>query len=117
MSSATGASGVGSASSGSGAGGLSGTSGMSAMKALRGIRGGAAWRVGLFTLVGLALLALAVVLAGGHWFVPREAALLRFRTSVYGLQVGAQVVSRRSRGSGDGGGTWRRPGPVASRFR
>ena len=55
---------------------------------------GAAWRVGLFALVGLSLLALAVVLAGGHWFVPREAALMRFTTSVYGLQVGAPVVFR-----------------------
>ncbi|MFO1267897.1 MAG: MlaD family protein [Rubrivivax sp.] len=88
---------------------------MSAMKALRGIRGGAAWRVGLFTLVGLALLALAVVLAGGHWFVPREAALLRFRTSVYGLQVGAPVVFRGVRvgqvtavGPGAGRARWHR---------
>lgn len=58
------------------------------------MKGGAAWRVGLFTLVGLSLLALAVVLAGGHWFVPREKALMRFGTSVYGLQVGAPVVFR-----------------------
>lgn len=55
---------------------------------------GAAWRVGFFALLGLGLLALAVVLAGGHWFVPREAALMRFTTSVYGLQVGAPVVFR-----------------------
>lgn len=55
---------------------------------------GAAWRVGLFTLVGLGLLALAVVLAGGHFFVARESALMRFGTSVYGLQVGAPVVFR-----------------------
>ncbi|MBL8343726.1 MAG: MCE family protein [Rubrivivax sp.] len=55
---------------------------------------GAAWRVGLFGLAGLALLALAIVLAAGHWFVPREAALMRFTTSVYGLQVGAPVVFR-----------------------
>ncbi|MBI5720200.1 MAG: MCE family protein [Burkholderiales bacterium] len=55
---------------------------------------GAAWRVGLFTLVGLSLLALAVVLAGGHFFVARESALMRFGTSVYGLQVGAAVVFR-----------------------
>jgi paraquat-inducible protein B len=54
----------------------------------------AAWRVGLFGLLGLAVLALAIVLAGGHWFVPREAALMRFSTSVYGLQVGAPVVFR-----------------------
>jgi paraquat-inducible protein B len=55
---------------------------------------GAAWRVGLFTLVGLAVLAVGIVLAGGHWLVPREAALMRFTTSVYGLQVGAPVVFR-----------------------
>lgn len=55
---------------------------------------GAAWRVGLFALVGLGLLALGVVLAGGHWFVPREAALMRFSSSVYGLQVGSPVVFR-----------------------
>ena len=55
---------------------------------------GAAWRVGLLTLVGLGLLALAVVLAGGHYFVARERALMRFQTSVYGLQVGAPVVFR-----------------------
>jgi len=55
---------------------------------------GAAWRVGLFALIGLSLLALGIVLAGGHWFVPREAALMRFTTSVYGLQVGAPVVFR-----------------------
>lgn len=73
---------------------MNSASGPSGTRRLRGIRGGAAWRVGLFTLVGLALLALAVVLAGGHWFVPREAALMRFRTSVYGLQVGAPVVFR-----------------------
>lgn len=55
---------------------------------------GAAWRVGLFTLVGLGLLSLAVVLAGGHFFVARESAVMRFGTSVYGLQVGAPVVFR-----------------------
>ena len=55
---------------------------------------GAAWRVGLFTLAGLGVLALAVVLVGGHWFVARESALMRFSTSVYGLQVGAPVVFR-----------------------
>jgi paraquat-inducible protein B len=50
--------------------------------------------VGLFALLGLVLLAVAIVLAAGHWFVPREAALMRFTTSVYGLQVGAPVVFR-----------------------
>lgn len=90
MSSASSASGTGSSTGSS----VAGAGIASGMRGLRGVRGGAAWRVGLFTLVGLALLALAVVLAGGHWFVPREAALLRFRTSVYGLQVGAPVVFR-----------------------
>ncbi|MCW5632332.1 MAG: MCE family protein [Rubrivivax sp.] len=58
------------------------------------MKGGAPWRVGLFALVGLGLLALAVVLAGGHFFVAREGALMRFTSSVYGLQVGAPVVFR-----------------------
>lgn len=63
------------------------------MKGMRGVKG-AAWRVGLFTIVGLALLALAVVLVGGHVFVARERALMRFDVSVYGLQIGAAVVFR-----------------------
>jgi paraquat-inducible protein B len=53
-----------------------------------------AWRVGLFALAGVALLSLAVVLVGGHWFVATEQALMRFQTSVYGLQEGAPVVFR-----------------------
>jgi paraquat-inducible protein B len=55
---------------------------------------GPAWRVGLFAIVGLALLALALVLAGGHWFVPRETGLMRFGGSVYGLQIGSPVLFR-----------------------
>ena len=54
----------------------------------------AAWRVGLFTLAGLALLALAVVVVGGRWLAASERALMRFENSVFGLQVGAPVVFR-----------------------
>jgi paraquat-inducible protein B len=54
----------------------------------------AAWRVGAFALAGTALLALAVVVAAGRWFVASERALMRFQTSVYGLQVGAPAVFR-----------------------
>lgn len=54
----------------------------------------AALRVGLFVLVGTALLVGAVVLVGGRWLAASERALLRFPTSVYGLQVGAPVVFR-----------------------
>lgn len=54
----------------------------------------AALRVGLFALAGLALIALALVTAGGRWFSPHERAVMRFQTSVYGLQIGAPVVLR-----------------------
>jgi paraquat-inducible protein B len=54
----------------------------------------AAWRVGLFTLAGLALLALAVVVVGGRWLAASERAVMRFENSVFGLQVGAPVVFR-----------------------
>jgi paraquat-inducible protein B len=54
----------------------------------------AALRVGLFALVGVGLLALAVVLVGGRWFAPTERAQMRFDASVYGLQPGAPVVLR-----------------------
>jgi paraquat-inducible protein B len=50
--------------------------------------------VGLFTLAGLALLALAVVVVGGRWLAASERALMRFENSVFGLQVGAPVVFR-----------------------
>lgn len=53
-----------------------------------------AWRVGLFALTGVALLAVAVVLVGGHWLASTEAALMRFQSSLYGLQPGAPVVFR-----------------------
>lgn len=54
----------------------------------------AALRVGLFALAGMALLALTLVTAGGRWFSTQERALMRFQTSVYGLQIGAPVVLR-----------------------
>lgn len=54
----------------------------------------AALRVGLFALVGTALLSLAVVIAAGRWFAASERAVMRFESSVYGLQVGAPVVFR-----------------------
>jgi paraquat-inducible protein B len=54
----------------------------------------AALRVGLFTLAGLVLLGLALATAGGRWFTAKERAVMRFQTSVYGLQVGAPVVLR-----------------------
>jgi paraquat-inducible protein B len=54
----------------------------------------AAWRVGALALAGLVLIATAAVLAGGHWFASSERALLRFQSSVFGLQPGAPVVLR-----------------------
>jgi paraquat-inducible protein B len=54
----------------------------------------AAWRVGALSLLGLALLGAALVWIGGRWFTPTERALMRFQTSVYGLQPGAPVVLR-----------------------
>lgn len=54
----------------------------------------AALRVGLFTLAGAVLIALALAAAGGGWFGARERAVMRFQTSVYGLQIGAPVVLR-----------------------
>jgi paraquat-inducible protein B len=54
----------------------------------------AALRVGLFALAGLVLLGLALATAGGRWFTAKERAVMRFQTSVYGLQVGAPVVLR-----------------------
>lgn len=54
----------------------------------------AAWRVGLFAVVGVAVLALALVMVGGRWFAASEQALLRFDNSVFGLQDGAPVVFR-----------------------
>ncbi len=54
----------------------------------------AAWRVGAFALAGVTLLMLALVVAGGRWFAASEQALMRFDSSVYGLQTGAPVVFR-----------------------
>lgn len=54
----------------------------------------AALRVGLFALLGLVLLAAALVLVGGRWWAPTERAQMRFDASVYGLQPGAPVVLR-----------------------
>jgi len=54
----------------------------------------AAWRIGLFTLAGLATFALVVSLVAGRWLAASEPATMRFETSVYGLQVGAPVVFR-----------------------
>ncbi len=53
-----------------------------------------AWRVGLFALLGLALLAAATVLVAGGWFAASERAVMRFDSSVFGLQTGAPVVYR-----------------------
>ena len=52
-----------------------------------------AWRVGLFALLGLALL-LAAIIVSTRWFAATESASMRFDSSVFGLQVGAPVVFR-----------------------
>lgn len=54
----------------------------------------AVFRIGVFTVAGLVLTVLALVAAGGKWFVSREQARMDFDSSVYGLQVGAPVVFR-----------------------
>ena len=60
-----------------------------------------ATRIGLFALGGLALLAAAVVLVfGGRLWARSEQAVLQFRGSVYGLQVGSPVVFRGVRMGG-----------------
>lgn len=52
-------------------------------------------RIGLFALGGLALLVAAVVVVfGGRLFAATEPAVMHFRGSVYGLQVGSPVVFR-----------------------
>ena len=52
-------------------------------------------RIGLFALGGLALLVAAVVVVfGGRLFAAKEQAVMHFRGSVYGLQVGSPVVFR-----------------------
>jgi len=52
-------------------------------------------RIGLFAIIGLAVLVSAVVLvSGGRLFGSRERALMHFEGSIYGLQLGAPVVFR-----------------------
>lgn len=54
-----------------------------------------AFRVGLFLVLGIALLVSAVVFVlGGQLFTAREAVQMRFPGSVYGLKVGSPVVFR-----------------------
>ena len=52
-----------------------------------------AWRVGLFALLGVALL-LAAIVGSTRWFEATEPARMRFDGSVFGLQTGAPVVFR-----------------------
>ena len=52
------------------------------------------WRVGVFALLGLVALIVALVLTRGGWFGGTERALMLFESSVYGLQKGAPVVLR-----------------------
>jgi paraquat-inducible protein B len=54
----------------------------------------AATRVGLFVLLGLAVLVTAVLWASRDWWRTTEPVRLRFTGSVYGLQPGAPVVLR-----------------------
>lgn len=54
-----------------------------------------AFRVGLFTLLGIALIGVAFVLAsGGRWFAPKQRVVMHFDGSVFGLPLGAPVVFR-----------------------
>ena len=54
-----------------------------------------AFRVGLFLVLGIGLLVTAIaVVLGGELFTSREAVLMRFSGSVYGLKVGSPVVFR-----------------------
>lgn len=53
-----------------------------------------AFRIGAFALLGLAALVAALVVAGGRGFGSTEPAVMRFASSVWGLQVGAPVVLR-----------------------
>lgn len=51
--------------------------------------------IGAFVVVGLALVALAlVVVAGGDFFERKERAVMYFKNSIYGLEVGAPVMFR-----------------------
>lgn len=54
----------------------------------------AAFRVGLFAIVGVAVLALALMIVGGRWLAATERGQLRYTSSIYGLQDGAPVVFR-----------------------
>jgi len=54
-----------------------------------------ATRVGLFVVLGVALLVAAVVaVSGGRLFATKERAVMHFSGSIYGLQLGAPVVFR-----------------------
>ena len=54
-----------------------------------------ALRIGLFAIVGIALLVAAIAsVSGGKLFAHTERAVMYFRGSIYGLQVGAPVVFR-----------------------
>ncbi|OYU98312.1 MAG: mammalian cell entry protein, partial [Burkholderiales bacterium PBB5] len=56
---------------------------------------GRALRIGVFVLLGLGLVAGAVLLtAGGRLFRQKDTVVMHFHGSVYGLQVGAPVVFR-----------------------
>jgi paraquat-inducible protein B len=54
----------------------------------------AAWRVGLFVLLGTGVLVLAVLWVARDWLGATERVQLRFEGSVWGLQAGAPVVLR-----------------------
>lgn len=54
----------------------------------------AALRVGLLALAGLLVLVAAVVTMGGRWWAAGELGLMRFESSVHGLQIGAPVLLR-----------------------
>jgi paraquat-inducible protein B len=53
-----------------------------------------AWRIGALALAGAAVLVSALVVSGLGGFGQRERAVMRFTSSVWGLQVGAPVVLR-----------------------
>jgi paraquat-inducible protein B len=59
------------------------------------MKGGNATVIGAFVVAGLALVVLAVIVAGGgKFFVRKERVVMHFSGSIYGLQVGAPVVFR-----------------------
>lgn len=58
-------------------------------------QGSRALRLGVFLLSSLAVVVAAVfVLSGGRWLTRTDSAVMHFRGSTYGLQVGAPVVFR-----------------------